>query len=102
MHDAGLDLSRDVHDVEREQLAGYAREGHVHVDFHFLAAALVDHELRVDDNAPVVGPLAPCQPKDEEQRGDGHNAAGGCSYASIFDGFGESIELCEARFGGHC
>ena len=60
VHDAGLDLARDVHDIEREQLAGHARERDVHVDLHLLAAALVDHEFRVDDDAPVVGPLAPC------------------------------------------
>jgi hypothetical protein len=60
VHDTGLNLARDVHNIEREQLAGHARERNVHVDLHLLAATFVDHELRVDDDPPVVCPLAPC------------------------------------------
>jgi len=52
-------LARNVHDVEREQLAGDLGERDIHVNFHALSSALVHNELWVDDNSPVVTPFAP-------------------------------------------
>ncbi|KAI7165215.1 DUF1692-domain-containing protein [Hortaea werneckii] len=101
VHDAGLDFAAHVHDVEGEQFAGDAREGDVHVDLHLLASALVDDEFGVDGNSAVVGPFAPDEVEDEEEGGEGDDAAGGGADAGIFDRLGEGVEAGESGFGGH-
>jgi hypothetical protein len=37
MHDARLLIARQIHDVQRENLAWYPREGDVEVDLHLFA-----------------------------------------------------------------
>ncbi len=61
------------------------------MDLHLLAPAFVYHEFRVHDHAPVVGPFAPDEVEDEEEGGEGYDAAAGRSYARIFDRFCEGV-----------
>ena len=71
------------------------------MDFHFLAPAFVDDEFGAHFYAPVVGPFAPGEPEDEDEGGEGHDAAGGCADARIFYCLCEGVEAGESGFGGH-
>jgi hypothetical protein len=62
--DTCLYVAADIHDVQREQLAGDSGEGHVEVDFHLLASAFVDDEFGVDRDSAIVGPFSPDEVED--------------------------------------
>lgn len=98
---AVLLLARDVHDVERQQLAGDARERDVEMDLHALASALVDNQLRVYHDPAVVGPFSPGEEEHHDERDDGDDAARRRPDPRILDSLGESVKLCEPRFPGH-
>lgn len=64
-------------------------------------SALVDDELGVDDDATVVVPFSPGEPKDDNEGDDGDDSARGGADAGILNGFGEGIEPRESRLGRH-
>ena len=61
-------LSRNVHDVEREQVARNSWEGDVHVDGQLLAAGSIHLECWLKVNGAVVDKLADGQHDDQERR----------------------------------
>lgn len=71
------------------------------MDLHLLAPAFVDDQLRVDGYAAVVGPFRPGEVEDEEEGGEGDDAAGGGADAGVFDGFGEGVQAGESGLGWH-
>ena len=116
VHNAMLLLARDIHHIERKQLAWHAREGDVQVDLHALAwksaiasvkipieqligvptASLVDNQFRMNHHSPVIRPLAPGQEEDNDQGDDSDDAARCCPDARILDCLCEGIKPGES------
>jgi hypothetical protein len=101
VRDAHLQLSRHIHDIEREQFARYPWEGYVQTDLHALASTLVDYQFWPYCHPPVVGPFSPRQPEDDQQAHYCDDTTRCGAHARIFDCLREGIEPCESRFRWH-
>lgn len=64
-------------------------------------SSLVNNQLRVDDNASVVGPFSPRQEQHHNQGDDGDNTTAGGSDTCLIDRLREGIKPRESRLGGH-